>query len=380
MAPVEVDRGRIAAFRLAGSGLVAATGDPSDVLRGWTVQDSPPGAAVAALAGRAPSLPVGWLDDALWEDRSVVALYNARTATSILPADEVAAFGTALLPGDDDAALRPIVGPALPEVDEGYAEPVALGVAAIAAALDGRTLERDGLHRALRAALPGALLPWCEGCASHHVRRGVLVMASLHGMLCLAGREGRRPVFARTDQWTGWTAPAREVAGAGLVRRYLAAYGPSGVADFATWAGIAPGHARALWTRVSDELEEVVAEGRSAGSVLSRDVARLRSAVAPEGVLLVGPGDPLLLGRDRERLLPDAAARKRVFSALGGAGVVLRDGRIVATCRATKQRSVLRLALQAVDGERLPASAVVLPAAQRLAPHRGCRSADVVIA
>ena len=62
------------------------------------MQDSPPGAATAALVARVEALPVGWLDDAIYEERTVVALYNARTATAIVPADEAAAYGTALLP------------------------------------------------------------------------------------------------------------------------------------------------------------------------------------------------------------------------------------------------------------------------------------------
>ena len=85
------------------------TAEALDVLRSWAVQDSPPGAAVAALVARCPDVPVGWLDAALYEERTVVALYNPRTATAIVPADEVAAFGTAFLP-PDDAALKAIVG------------------------------------------------------------------------------------------------------------------------------------------------------------------------------------------------------------------------------------------------------------------------------
>ena len=81
----------------------------------------------------------------------MVALYNARTATAIVPADEAAAYGTALLPADD-AGLKAIVGSALPEHDEGFAEPVALAVDAVSDALDGVTLSRDDLHEAAAAA------------------------------------------------------------------------------------------------------------------------------------------------------------------------------------------------------------------------------------
>jgi len=43
------------------------------VLRSWAVQDSPPGAAVAALVVRG-DVEVGWLDRAIYEERTVVAL------------------------------------------------------------------------------------------------------------------------------------------------------------------------------------------------------------------------------------------------------------------------------------------------------------------
>ena len=47
--------------------------EPIDVLRSWAVQDSPPGAAIAAIVVRAPETPVGWLDEA-----PVVACYTQR--------------------------------------------------------------------------------------------------------------------------------------------------------------------------------------------------------------------------------------------------------------------------------------------------------------
>ena len=130
-----------------------------DVLRSWAVQDSPPGAAIAALAARS-DVEVGWLDRALYEERTVVALYNPRTATAIVPAEEAGAFGTAFLP-EDDEGLKAVVGSALPERSEAFAEPVALAVAAVSDALDGVTLSRDDLHEALRQRLPGELLPYC---------------------------------------------------------------------------------------------------------------------------------------------------------------------------------------------------------------------------
>jgi hypothetical protein len=336
--------------------------EPLDVLRSWAVQDSPPGAAIAAIVARAPEVPVGWLDEA-----PAVALYNPRTATAIVPADEAAAFGTAFLP-PDDAALKAIVDTALPTYDDGFAEPVALAVDAISDALDGRELSRDDLHEELRRRLPGELLPWCEGCQSHHARRGLLVMAALHGRLCISGRAGRQPAFSRTDQRHGWEAPEREAAGAELVRRYRATYGPSSVSHFATWAGLGTAHARELW-ELADARE---GEERPGGRGDARD--RVPGA-ALDGVRLLAPGDPVLLGRDREALLPDPAARKKVWAAVGGMGIVVEDGAPVALWRGRKKGTKLEVTVEALT-EKPPVRAIEAAAA-RLAPHRGCTSVVV---
>jgi hypothetical protein len=249
----------VLARRIAAQGLASRSATTLDVLRSWTVQDSPPGAAATAIAARARTVT---LDEAL-AGRDAVALYNPRTATAILPSDEAAAFATALIDPDEGEEAR-------------------IAVEAISAALDRRTLSRDDLHEELRGRLPEEMLPWCDGCGSHHARRWVLVTAGLHGRLCIAGRAGRQPAFARTDQWIDWDAPPREEAGAELVRRFRVAYGPSSSADFAAWAGIEGPHARALWDLVPAEAEPKRAPGRA------------------KGVRLLAPGDPLLL-RPRPR-------------------------------------------------------------------------------
>jgi hypothetical protein len=370
---MDVEADRVRAFRLAGQGLAAPGADPAAALRGWGVQDSPPGAAVAAVLARAEPVPPGWLDTSLDDERSAVALYNARTATAVVPAAEAAAYATSMLP-PDDAGLRAIVGQAVPGRTEGFAEPVRLAVDAVADALDGAVLSRDDLHDALRRRLPAELLPWCAGCRSHHARRGLLVMASLRGRLCLAGRAGRQPAFARTDQHIAWDPPAREQAGAELVRRYLTALGPSTSTHFAQWAGLGSAHARGLWGMLRDELAEVRVDGRTRAWLLERDLPRLRDPPPAQGVRMLGPGDPLLLGRDREPLVTDPGLRKRVWTMIGGAGLVLSDGRPVALWRGRKQGRRLAVTVEAFAP--LPRDAVQAEA-ERLAPHRGCATVAV---
>ena len=79
----------------------------------------------------------------------------------------------------------------------------------------------------------------------------------------------------------------------------------------------------------------------------------------------------MLLGRDREALLPDPALRKQVWAAVGGAGIVLADGAPVALWRARKQGKRLEVTVDAFA--KLPQPALEAQA-ERLAPHRGCTS------
>src|SRR3954447_19213904 len=165
---------------------VASAMRPMDVLRSWAVQDSPPGAATAALVARG-DVEVGWLDRAIYEERPVVALYNARSATAAVPAEEAAGHATAQLPVADPG-YKAILGRAVPDQDADYAEPAQLAFEAISDALDRRERTREDLHELLRQALRVPLLAWCEIYGSRPARRGLLILAGLRGRLCICAR------------------------------------------------------------------------------------------------------------------------------------------------------------------------------------------------
>lgn len=371
MTPQTATPAQILAFRLATQGVTDRAADPLGAFGGWAVQDSPPsGALYAALARSTAALHPGWLDDAI-ADRSVVALYNPRTATAVLPAKDAATFGTAFLPEDDDG-YGAILGRAVPEQKTDFAEPVELAVEAISDALDGRALSRDDLHEELRHRLPKALLPWCDGCQSHHARRGLLVMASLRGRLCISGRVGRQPEFSRTDQWATWKAPSAAKARKALVEHYLGSFGPSTPTAFADWSGLSKRHAKAVWATAQDDLGEVDVDG-SAAWILTRDADALADPPDLEGIRLIGPGDPLLQAKDRAVLLDDVKATKRVWSSIPTTGVVLHDGTAVGTWKAKKAGQKLAITATAL-GRRKPKLA---DEAERLAAARGATGASV---
>jgi hypothetical protein len=197
---------RVLAFRLATQGLNDRDRTVTEVAASFALQDSPPAAALTAVNARSDDAAQL---EALLERRELVALPNPRTAITIVPAPEVATYLEALKP-PDERALKAVLLNAAPGDFELAREHA---VTAVGEALDGRVLSRDALHEELRGRLPPELLPWCEGCQSHHARRGLLTVAALEGRLCIAGRQGRQNTFARTDQWIALEPPdGRELA------------------------------------------------------------------------------------------------------------------------------------------------------------------------
>jgi hypothetical protein len=342
----------VLAFRIAAQGLNERDKTPQEVAASFTLQDSPPQAALTALSAR--SSEPQRLDELL-EQRTLVALQNPRTAITILPADDVATYLDALKP-PDERALEAIL---LRAVERDFEAARAKAVAAVGEALDGRILSRDALHEELRGLLPPEMLPWCPACQSHHARRGLLTVAALEGKLCIAGREGRQNTFARTDQWI--TLEPAQDARAEFVRRCLHHLGPSTPADFAAWAGIAPSHAKSLLESVEDELVRI---GKA--FLLAADLPAFENPPQPRGVRLLGPGDPLLNARDRAVIAPDKAIARRIWRPVGSPGVVLHDGRVAGLWRARKQGRRLT-----VETEWFGEPVDIRPEAERLAALRG---------
>jgi hypothetical protein len=225
-------------------------------------------------------------------------------------------------------------------------------------ALAAGPLERDPFHQALRERLPSALLPWCRGCESHHVRPGLWRALGPLGVTVMPARA------------TYVLAPAPEgdvrAAQDELVRRFLRAYGPATHTHMASWAQTAPAHAKALFENVADELVAVRAGGKKA-FVLAADEDRLASPPRARGVRLLGGHDPFTGQPDRSALAPEKSLQKRMFPAVGRPGPVLVDGVLRGLWRARKKGDVLD-----VTSEWLGAPADIEAEAQAVARLRGC--------
>jgi hypothetical protein len=360
-----VEPAQVLAFRLARQGLADRAGRTLAEAAAWPASDVTRGTAALALAARADGVTREACDRTVDAGELVVAPSLRAALHAQAPAD-AGLWGRALL-ASEEAELREQLGAgAQRHLDrEGLRAVEALEEVARAteeALAGGRALGKDELHEELRGRVRGELLPWCEGCRSHHVSPMLWRYAGV--------RVGMRMDAARRFVLGAPAPPARAVDAA---RRFLRAYGPSTAKDLGAWAGLARAQARRLWAELGDELAEVRVDGRRAW-VLREDEAALASPPEPRGVRLLPARDPFLQQPDRATLAPDPELRRRLFRPMAGPGAVLQDGRLAGLWRVRARGRGVELEVEEL--ERLDRDALEAEAA-RVALARGAEGADV---
>jgi DNA glycosylase AlkZ-like len=153
-----------------------------------------------------------------------------------------------------------------------------------------------------------------------------------------ADRHGfaREPLLRLAEPGEG-PGDARE-----LVRRYLAAYGPAGVADCQEWSGV--GALAPAFESLRGELEHFVDER-------GRDLFDLPGAPRPPAetaapVRLLGEFDAVMLAHaDRSRLIADEHRAKLTTRNLRVNAIALHDGEACATWRISRSARLATLEL-----------------------------------
>lgn len=363
-----MDADQVLAFRLARSGLAVREPRTLAEAAACPASDFARDAALLALAARTEHISRAAYEAAVDTGEVVLAHVIRGAIHAVAPGDH-ALFGRALLArGDGELGMQ--LGPQVQRLaaEKGFAPSDALDEVASATAdalAGGRALDKNGLHAELRARVSADLMPWCQGCGSHHVAPMLWRFATVKAGVRLDA--ARRYVQGR---------PGRAPAAREAVRRFLRVYGPAGASDLAGWAGLATPHARRLWDEVAGELAEVKV-GRTRAWLLREDLGALESPPAAGGIRLLPPGDPYLQKVNRPLLAPGAELHKRLFRPVAGPGAVLRDGRIVGLWRARAKGRRTELTVEQLG--RFPRAALD-DEAQRVAGLRGAAEAKVVLA
>lgn len=308
------------------------------------LQNSPPGAWATAAFARLADCPVSRLQTALEQEKTLLQAWSYRGAPVVFPAAESPVFLSALAarPGEEPWIYTRGITLALEYLGISWEQALDL-VRRAAACLDTCTVRsKEELDRVLAAEaaplLPPSLrekwnAPSMYGRPDRQTVGGAVVSFALRpcaflGQVVFGARQGISPTFTSYTRWLGQPLPPDPEAEPKLVRKFLHAYGPATSADLGAWLGSSPRQTKRLWQTVAGELVPVEKAGKRA-YLLEQDLPALTGAQPPHtSLVLVGPHDPYLDGRDRDLLLADTALQRQVWRTVANPAVILRDGQV----------------------------------------------------
>ena len=316
----------VCARRLERHALSAPSQDarPADIVRamcGAHAQVMP--AAELSIGLRIAGITRTDIRQALWSERSLVKTYGPRGTVHLLPTQDLPMWTGALsatpygLKADARNELL------TPEQAEALIE-------AIAVVLEDAELTADELTEALiDHAGPWAGDPVMAAFQGMWPRwRMVQATAGVRGALCFGPNRGRNVTYTNPRRWLPGFRPADErTALAGVVRRYLHAYGPATPQQFAQWLAAPRRWAMELFDSLSGQLEQVEVDGTLAW-VVAGDTSM--PSTTPQGVRLLPYFDAYAVGcHPRELLYPGRAAERALAGGqAGNFPVLLIDGTV----------------------------------------------------
>ncbi len=172
-------------------------------------------------------------------------------------------------------------------------------------------------------------VPWLDiGKTSVPIGYLLYAMESKHP-ICSGPSIGVESTYVRSERWLkDWKDIPVETAERLLLRKYLGAFGPATIGDFALWAGFYMRDAKPIWAAEEKNMVTVDVEGWKA-SILQSDLSDLESADLDETVVRLLPYfDSYLLGHKSHLNIVDEKNRKKVYRNQGWVSpVVLVDGR-----------------------------------------------------
>ncbi len=296
--------------------------------------------AQLALRARMPTITRDRIRAALLESKTLVRTLCMRRTLHLLPAAEFSTYMTAVRTSRMAALWRVTrrFGIKEKEID-------ALNQLVVRE-LAGGPLSQGELRDRLRPQVGRTVRKWMAAVSS------MVSPAITEGLICYGAERGAEATFVRVDRWL---PKQRKIAEADaqrcLLRRYLRAYGPATVRDFAFWSGLSMKEARVVWASVQDELIEVATDD-GAGWILRDDVADLKNSGFDGEIVRLIPGfDPYLLAHATKDHLVRKAHYKRVYRNQGWiTPVVLVNGRVAGIWKSERKGN--RLAIEIAGFEK----------------------------
>ena len=326
------------------------------------LQDQVAGGAYYAALARSEAVEPGDLQTELQETRRLVRTWTIRGTMHVIRTEDLPLFRTALLPDWETRWSVFLDHYATRDQRRTAAE------AALEVLRDGPATRAELLERVGRTM--GGATPWLAALFSGY--GGVLKDLSYQGLI-IHGPTGDGPgrsgevSFVRTEDWLGSGPPASppvdaDTALSVLLTRYLQAYGPASVQDFAYWSGVTVARTRRALELAGDQvgpadpglragssgpgrLMDIRAPGGSGGQAGSGGEAGKGGPGGPAGsdgaagkgglacVAFLPKFDSYVLAH-RDKFYLEESYRREVFRAAADvAATMVADGVVVGTWR-----------------------------------------------
>ncbi|HEV7550711.1 MAG TPA: winged helix DNA-binding domain-containing protein [Candidatus Angelobacter sp.] len=271
-------------------------------------------AAQLQLWARNHAITPATVNDALWKTRSLVKTSLMRQTLHLVPADEFSLYIAAHKSARAKAVLSIM---ARCKITQDEADGLS---ALILEELKAGPAPRAAITSAVRPKVSKRLRLWMDKVWS------IVRLPVIEGLVCYGPGEGNQATFIRTEHWL----PAQPKIDAmqaqkELFRKYLRAYGPATLHDFAHWSLISMAEVKALRPLLDAEIAE------HNGLLLLREDMKTLQAVSAEltSVHLLPYFDVYLLAHRFKEHFLKAQFYKRVFRNQGWISpVVLINGEI----------------------------------------------------
>ncbi len=298
---------------------------------GLQAQDGP--AAILGVRARSAGLTAAEVEDALYTRHTLAHTWCMRGTLHMLAAEDL-------------VWMLPLFGPLFSA--RGRRRNLELGldenalrtaVAVIRSELAGQELMT---RQELAVALEAHGVPTAGQALIH-----AIAQAALEGHVLVGPKVGGKLTYTLLENWTGPLRPLeRETALVELARRYLDAFGPAGVEDFAAWSGLSMPDARLGWEGIAAEIVPVEAAGRAIYFPATRRSCLEEPAPPEPQVRLLPFFDSYLLGYARRDLLMDERNKAAIFTGGVIQSVVLVDGRAAGTWRILRRSKALEIVVE----------------------------------
>jgi len=292
-------------------------------------------AAYMQLWARNHSVTRSEIQDALWKKRTLVKSHFMRQTLHLIPADEFPLYISALKSSRVADALRIMARFGITREE---AEDL---TGLIMNSLASGPLDRADIGAAVRSKVSKRVREWMGRVWS------IVRVPMAEGLVCYGTGEDNEVKLVRVDQWINKQKPVEEQAArASLLRKYLAAYGPATLQDFAKWAGISIVLVKPLVPELRDQLVDVEIAGNKY-LLLKQDRSAIKRHTMSDCVRLLPLFDPFLLAHATKDHLIARSHYKRVWRNQGWiSAVVLVDGEIVGTWTHTLRGSRVVVAVE----------------------------------